>query len=264
MGRLDGKIAVVTGAAMGNGLGITRVFCREGASVAMLDVQEKVFESARGLEGEGRSVLPLRVDIRDFAAVKEAVEAVAKEFERIDILVNNAGVARLVPFLEMSDEVRDLHFDVNIKGTWNCTKAVLPKMIERSYGKIVNLSSVTGPLVADTGETAYAVTKAGIWGFTKALAMEVVAHKINVNMICPGMVDTPMVRSAAAEVMPDDPQVVVDMIASGIPMKRLANPEEIGELAAFLASDAAGYITGQSFIIDGGSTLPESPLAVSG
>jgi len=264
MGRLDEKIAIVTGAAVGNGWGITTVFGREGAHVAMLDIQEAVFESARKLEGQGYRVSAYKTDVSDFQAVKKAVEEIANTLGRIDILVNNAGVAKLIPFLEMSDEVRDRHFSVNINGTWNCTKAVLPYMVKKKYGKIVNLSSVTGPLVADVGETAYAITKAGIWGFTKALAMEFVGNNINVNMICPGMVDTPMLRGAAAELMPENPQAAVDAIAGGIPMKRLATPEEIGQLAAFLASDEAAYITGQPFVIDGGSTLPESPLSVVG
>jgi NAD(P)-dependent dehydrogenase (short-subunit alcohol dehydrogenase family) len=111
------------------------------------------------------------------------------------------------------------------------------------------------------GETAYAITKSALWGFTKALAMEVVGNNITVNAICPGMIDTPMVRKGVAEIMPDNPQAIIDALASGIPMKKMGVPEDIGELAAFLASDRARYITGQPFVIDGGSTLPESRLA---
>ena len=264
MGRLNNKVAIVTGAAVGNGWGITATFGREGAHVAMLDIQEAVFESARKLEASGYAVSAYRTDVSDFQAVKKATDEVAKNLGRIDILVNNAGVTKLVPFLEMTDEIRDRHFNVNINGTWNCTKAALPYMVERKYGKIINLSSITGPFVADVGETAYALTKAAIWGFTKALAMEFVGNNINGNMICPGMVDTPMLRGAVAELMPDNPQAVVDAIVGGIPMKRLATPEEIGQLALFLASDESAYITGQPFVIDGGSTLPESPLSVTG
>ncbi len=263
MGRLEKKVAVVTGAAMGNGWGISKVFGREGAHVVMLDVSEKVFEAAGEFGEQGYTVTPCKVDVTDFGEVKKAVEAAAGKLGKIDILVNNAGIAKLVPFLEMSDEIRDLHFHVNINGAWNCTKAVLPFMVEKNYGRIVNISSVTGPMVADTGETAYAITKSALWGFTKALAMEVVRNNITVNAICPGMIDTPMVRNGVAEIMPDDPQAIIDVLASGIPMKRLGTPEDIGELAAFLASDAASYITGQPFVIDGGSTLPESPLSVA-
>jgi NAD(P)-dependent dehydrogenase (short-subunit alcohol dehydrogenase family) len=261
MGRLEDKVAVVTGAAMGNGWGITKVFTREGAHVAMLDVSEKVFESAKGFKGRGTGVSAYKVDVSDFGSVKKAIDEVAGKLGKIDILVNNAGIAKLIPFLEMTDEVRDRHFSVNLIGTWNCTKAVLPFMVVKNCGRIVNLSSVTGPLVADVGETAYAITKAGLWGFTKALAMEVVGNHITVNMICPGMIDTPMVRNGVAEIMPDNPQAIIDALAAGIPMKRLGTPEDIGELAAFLASDAASYITGQPFVIDGGSTLPETHLS---
>jgi NAD(P)-dependent dehydrogenase (short-subunit alcohol dehydrogenase family) len=262
MGMLDDRVAVVSRAAMGNGWGITKVFGREGAHVAMLDVSDEVSEAAKAFEGEGLRVSAYEVDITDLGAVKEAVNDLARQQGKIDILVNNAGIAKLIPFLEMTDEIRDLHFNVNINGAWNCTKAVLPFMVDRNYGRVVNISSVTGPIVADTGETAYAITKSALWGFTKALAMEVVGNNITVNAICPGMIDTPMVRKGVEEVMPDDPQAIIDVLASGIPMKKLGTPEDIGELAAFLASDRANYITGQPFVIDGGSTLPESALSV--
>lgn len=261
MGMLENKVAVVSGAAMGNGWGIAKVFSREGAHVGMLDVSDEVFEAAKAFGSQGLGVTAYKTDVTDCDAVKEAVDDLARQKGKIDILVNNAGIAKLVPFLEMTDEIRDLHFDVNINGAWNCTKAVLPFMVEKNYGRIVNISSVTGPIVADMGETAYAITKAALWGFTKALAMEVVGNNITVNAICPGMIDTPMVRKGVAEIMPDNPQAIIDALASGIPMKKMGVPEDVGELAAFLASDRASYITGQPFVIDGGSTLPESRLA---
>ena len=139
-----------------------------------------------------------------------------------------------------------------------CTKAVLPGMIERKYGKIVNLSSVTGPIVADVGETAYAATKAAIWGFTKALAIEVAEYDINVNVICPGMIETDMVRQMAVETNPGDPESILKQLARGIPMGRLGTIEELGELVAFLSSGESSYLTGTSIVIDGASTLPES------
>ena len=137
-----------------------------------------------------------------------AADAIAN-LGRIDVLCNNAGVARLVPFLEMSDEERDFQFDVNIKGVWNCTKAVLPNMRKNKYGRIVMMSSVTGPMVANEGETAYATTKAAVWGFTKALALEVVKDNITVNAICPGMIRTPMVENAVREFSPDNPDAIL-------------------------------------------------------
>lgn len=158
----------------------------------------------------------------------------------------------------MLDEARNRMIDVNIKGTFIMTKAVLPGMLKQRYGRIINLSSVTGPLVADTGLTAYAATKAAIWGFTKALAIEVARHGITVNAICPGIIETDMVRNMAAQTNPDDPQGVLKDLARGIPMGRLGTTEELGELVAFLASDESKYITGTPILIDGGSTLPES------
>ena len=258
MGRLANKSAVITGAAMGNGLGIASVFAKEGAKVAMLDRDDKVFDAAEEIQENGGKTYAYKVDICDKAVVKESISEIIAKQDKIDILVNNAGVAHVVPFLEMEDDVRNFVFNVNLNGTWNCTKTVVPYMVEKKYGKIVNLSSVTGPIVADVGQTAYATTKAGVWGFTKALAMELVEYDINVNMICPGMFKTPMVINEAKRFAPDSPNVVLDFIASKIPMKRLGEPEEIGYLAAFLASDEAAYITGQSFVIDGGSTLPET------
>ena len=178
------------------------------------------------------------------------------KYNKIDILVNNAGVAKLTPFLETPDEIRDFHFDINIKGTWNVSKAVVPYM--SSGSSIVNLSSVTGTMVADTGEVAYATTKAAVLGFTKGLAAEVVDKGIRVNAILPGYIMTPMVEGIAKDSNKDNPNSVVDGIAKGIPMKRLGTIEELGEFAAFLASDEASYLTGQGYVIDGGSTLPET------
>ena len=258
MGRLEDKTAIVTGAAMGIGPGIARILAREGAAVSLFDVDDGVFTAMKQVGGAAA----FKVDIRNGEAVRAAADEVASQLGRVDILVNNAGILRVVPFLEMTDEIRDLHLDTNLKGTWNCCQAVLPGMVKRRYGKIVNLSSVTGTQVADPGETAYGLTKAGIWGFTKALAMEFAAAHINVNMICPGVFRTPMVESLAQGTSPEDIQATVDLMAATIPMGRLGRPEEIGHLAAYLASDEAEYVTGQAFFIDGGSTLPETSGAV--
>ena len=253
--KLNNKVAIITGGAMGNGLGITKVFLKEGAKVAILDYDEKITETINELKSQNYDVLGYKVDIRDIDKVNEAIEDINNKWGNIDILVNNAGVCRLKPFIEMSDELRDFHFDINIKGTWNVTKAVLPYM---EKGSIVNLSSVTGPMVADSGEVAYATTKAALIGFTKGLAAELVDKNIRVNAIMPGYIMTPMVEGMANETDASNPESVVDGIAKGIPMKRLGTIEELGNLAAFLASDESSYITAQGIIIDGGSTLPET------
>ena len=254
--KLENKVAIVTGGAMGNGLGIVEVFLKYGAKVAIFDYSEKLVETISNLTEQGKEVKGFFADIRDRKAVKECVEKVIEEYGKIDILVNNAGVAKLTPFLETTDEIRDFHFDINIKGAWNMAQEVLPYMKEGA--SIVNLSSVTGTMVADTGEVAYATTKAALLGFTKGLAAEVVSKKIRVNAILPGYIMTPMVEGIAKDSDNNNPDSVVKGIADGIPMGRLGTIEELGELAAFLASEEASYITGQGFVIDGGSTLPET------
>lgn len=253
--KLENKIAVVTGGAKGNGLGIVKVFLKYGAKVAVLDYDEDVLHFAEKLEST--SVVGYHVDIRDKASLEKALSDVHQKYGNIDILVNNAGVCKLERFATMSDELRDFHFDINITGTWNVTKACLP-YFTKGKASIVNLSSVTGPMVADSGEVAYATTKAAVLGFTKALAAELVTEGIRVNAIMPGYIRTPMVDGMAKETNPENPESVVQGIASGIPMGRLGTIEELGELTAFLASDEASYITAQGIVIDGGSTLPET------
>jgi NAD(P)-dependent dehydrogenase (short-subunit alcohol dehydrogenase family) len=262
MKKLEGKVALVTGAAMGNGFGGARGLARHGANVMLADISDKVFDAAFSLVNEGFSASGVQFDVRDYPAVSAAVTKIVDDLGRLDILFNNAGVIRLRPFLEMTDEDRDFHFDINIKGIWNVAKAVFPYMVRQDYGKIVNMSSVTGPMVVDHGETAYATTKAAIWGFTKALAFEGAAHNITVNAICPGYILTPMAKQIAQESAPGNPQSVIDGIAAAVPLRRLGSTDEIGDLVAFLASDESRYITGTQVVIDGGSTLPETFGAV--
>lgn len=254
--KLENKVAIVTGGAMGNGLGIVKVFLKYGAKISIFDYSDKITETVETLRNEGYEIDGYKVDIRDSKKIKEAVNKVIEKYGKVDVLVNNAGVAKLTPFLETSDEIRDFHFDINIKGAWNMSKEVLPYMGQG--GAIVNMSSVTGTMVADTGEVAYATTKAALLGFTKGLAAEVVNKGIRVNAILPGYIMTPMVEGIAKDSDSSNPDSVVKGIADGIPMKRLGTIEELGELAAFLASNEASYLTGQSYVIDGGSTLPET------
>ncbi len=254
--KLDGKVAIVTGGAMGNGLGIVKVFLKYGADVIIVDYSEKINDALREINNP--KVIGYKADIRDDAMLQAIVNDVIAKKGKIDILVNNAGIAKLEKFVNMSKEIRDTHFDINIKGTWNMTQAVVPVMIKNNYGKIINLSSVTGPMVADPGEVAYATTKSALLGFTKSLAMELVSNNINVNAIMPGYIMTPMVEGIALDTNKENPNSVIDGIAKGIPMGRLGTTEELGELAAFLASDEASYITGQGIVIDGASTLPET------
>ncbi len=202
-------------------------------------------------------MFPIQADLSNEIQIENMVNLAIEEFGKIDVLVNNAGVAKLESFTTTNDDLRDYHFDINIKGTWNVTQACLPYM-KNIDAAIVNLSSVTGPLVADPGEVAYATTKAAILGFTKSLAAELVTDKIRVNAILPGYIKTPMVDGIAADSNASNPDEVIKGIALGIPMGRLGTIEELGELAAFLASHESSYITGQGIVIDGGSTLPET------
>lgn len=257
MKKLENKVAIVTGGAMGNGLGIVKVFLKYGAKVIILDYSEKLNEVVESFQKDGHEVSGYRVDIRNKGAINTSIQSVIKQYGNIDILVNNAGVCKLERFEDMDDELRDFHFDINIKGSWNVTKACLPYMKNRKAA-IVNLSSVTGPMVADPGEVAYAATKGANLGFTKALARELVDYDIRVNAIMPGYIRTPLIDTMAQETCPEDPESVVNSIASAIPMGRMGTIEEVGELAAFLACEESSYITGQGIVIDGASTLPET------
>lgn len=256
--KLDGKVAIVTGGAMGIGRGIVNVFLKYGAKVIILDNSDQLRNTILELNQKyPGNINGYVVDIRKQMLLDACFNEIKNSYGKVDILVNNAGVCKLASFEGMSEDLRDFHFDINIVGTWMVTHTFLP-LLKINGGAIVNLSSVTGPMVADPGEVAYATSKAAVLGFTKSLAAELVSDHIRVNAIMPGYVKTPMVEGMAKESNQDNPTSVVDGIAMAIPMKRLAEPEEIGELAAFLASNESSYITGQGIVIDGGSTLPET------
>lgn len=256
--KLKNKVAVVTGGAMGNGLGIAEVFLKYGAKVIILDYSDKLDDTVKKFQDDNCDVIGCNVDIRDKDKLKVIAEKISKFCPHIDILVNNAGVCNLMTFKDMTDDVRDFQLDINIKGSWNVTKAFLPYMGGDKPSSIINLSSVTGPMVADSGEVAYATTKAALIGFTKGLAAELVSDNIRVNAIMPGYIMTPMVENMAKISNPENPNSVIDGIAKGIPMGRLGTIQELGELAAFLGSEESSYITGQGIVIDGASTLPET------
>lgn len=259
MKKLNGKTALITGASKGIGEGIARVYAREGADLVLCArgaQTEKLCEELR--DKYGIDAIFVSTDVSDMQACERAAAAAITRFGRIDILVSNAGVCRLGSFLEASEADRDHHLDVNVKGAWNICHAVLPYMKEQKYGRVVIMSSVTGYMVADPGEAGYAMSKAALIGLTKALAREFAQDGITVNAICPGYVDTPMVQGIALQSDANDPQSVKQGIADATPLGRLAEPEEIGDLAAFLGSDESRYITGTQIVIDGGSTLPET------
>lgn len=258
MKKLSGKVAIITGASKGIGEGIAKVFASYGAKLALVARGNQVMELAESLKQQGCDAVGFRCDVSNKESVSKMVENVMAQFGKIDILVNNAGVCVLGDLISCTDEERDYHIDINIKGVWNVTKAVAPHMMESKYGKIVVMSSVTGDMVADPGEVAYALTKSALIGFTKATARELADYNVTVNAICPGYVRTPLVEGMAVQSCPEDPESVIAGIASAVPLKRLARPEEVGELAAFLSCDESSYITGTQIVIDGGSTIPET------
>lgn len=260
-GSLSGRVAVVTGGARGIGEGIARVFAAEGATVCLWDVLGSVTDTAERIAASsGRPVGAWQVDISDAPQVQRAAREVIGRHGVVDILVNNAAIGPDVPFVEMDDDVRDMVWRVNVLGTMNCTKALLPVMIERKRGKIISISSVTGPLTAVPGLTMYATTKGAVLGFTRNLALELAPHGINVNCILPGTVDTPALRWGLSGGGRASDEQVADF-GRRIPWGRAGTVEEIGGVAAFLASGWSDYVTGTEIVVDGGNRLTEWGLA---
>ena len=259
MKKLDGKTAFITGACAGLGEGISEIYAKYGANLIMVDLDPNVEKTAEKLRKEyGAKIITFVGNVANKEEMIKAAKLGADEFGEINIACANAGVCRLAPFEEFTDEMRDFHIDVNIKGAWNTCQAVIPYMLKQGKGSIVIASSVTGDLVADGGEAAYAMTKAALVGLTKCLAVEYAERNIRVNCSQLGYARTPMVEKMAVESCPENPESAIDAIAINVPMKRLAKPTEVGELFAFLGSDESSYITGGQFVIDGGATLPET------
>lgn len=258
MGKLDGRVAIVTGGAQGIGNGAVKVLAKNGATVIIADFSKSGEDEAAKLRKQGYDVSAKILDVSNFEDVKKTVEEVVAQYGKIDILFNNAGVNKRQKFEDVTFENREFIFKVNIYGVWNMAMAVYPYMKKNNYGRIINTSSVTGTKVVDEGQTIYATTKGAVLGFTKALAYEAAQYGITVNAVLPGWVRTPMVERSAANSRPQDPESAMRDMAKFIPMKRLCLTEEIGDLVAFLASDESKYITGTEVVIDGGSTLPET------
>ena len=259
MKKLEGKVAVITGAAVGLGKGIATVYAKYGAKLCMIDLLPEVEETAKELrEKYNTEIVTYIGDVSNKDNMEEAVNKAVEKFGEVNVACCNAGVCRLAPFEEMTDEMRDFHIDVNIKGVWNTCKAVIPHMLKQGGGSIVIASSVTGDIVADAGEAAYALTKSALVGLTKCLAVEYADRHIRVNCSQLGYARTPMVEKMAVESNPNDPESAIQDIAVGVPMKRLADPLEVGELFAFLGSDESSYLTGSQIVIDVCSTLPET------
>jgi 3-oxoacyl-[acyl-carrier protein] reductase len=245
--RLDGRVAVVTGGASGVGLGIASVLHAEGARVAVLDRDGPAAERAAGeLGGEA---IGLEADVSRRDHLDAAARTLIERFGRIDVLAANAGIYPSMAVSDISDEAFGTVMGVNVLGAIHSIQACLPSMREQAYGRIVLTSSITGPLVGAVGYALYGSTKAAMLGLMRGFALELVEHGITINAVQPGNV-----RTAGFEQLDDAYQ---REMVQAIPMRRLAEPEEVGWAVRFLASEEAGYITGQAIVLDGGQVLPE-------
>ena len=244
---------ILTGAAskVGIGAAVAKLLLAEGADLMITDISPKIHERADELRALGYKVSSMQTDLTNQAQISELVKQSIKEFGKIDILINNAGMAILgteeefVNIVDTTEEQFDFGIAINLKTAFLCSKAVLPSMIERGYGRIVNTASVTGPLVSNPGEAVYSAAKAGLMGLIRGLAIEVGKQGITVNAVAPGWIATG--SSTAGE------------LAGGenTPLGRSGTPSEIGAGILFLASKEASYITGQMLVIDGGNCLQE-------
>ena len=245
---LDGRYALVTGASRGIGRAIALRLAAEGAAVALNFAGNVAAAEAvrKEIESAGGKAILVPADVANETAATEMVEKTAEAFGAIDILVNNAGITRDGLLLRMKEEDWDAVLNTNLKGVFHCSKAAAKFMMKKRYGRIVNLASVVG-LVGNSCQANYAAAKAGVIGFTKALAKELAGRGITVNAIAPGFI-----RSDMTDVLPD---TVKETMLAGIPLGRAGEPEDVAKAALFLASDQAAYITGQVLTVDGGMVM---------
>jgi NAD(P)-dependent dehydrogenase (short-subunit alcohol dehydrogenase family) len=256
-GRLDNKVAIITGAANGQGLAAARIFVEEGAQVALLDIDGDAVEKAAADIGSSATV-GLRCDVSDSASVQNAVDKTVERFGRINVLHNNAGaafrkgggwdVSQDGLTVDISEELFDKSLAVNLKSVFLMSKYVIPHMLEAGAGSIINVSSLSGAHAGSTSH-AYCAAKGGVVGLTRALALGYGPHGIRVNAMCPGLVETPLVSHILSD------QAWLDNYAQGAPLRRIAQPEDMAKVALFLASDDSGYMTGSVVTVDGGMMI---------
>lgn len=240
----QGRSSIVTGASQGIGKAIALELAREGAETVLVDIQkEKLNEVADEIRANKGKAAVFSVDVSRMDEAMKVVEEVVKSSKKIDFLVNNAGITRDNLLMRMKEEEWDSVLNVNLKGVFNFSKAVIRNMINNRYGRIVNISSIVG-LIGNVGQCNYSASKAGVIGFTKSLAREVASRGITVNAVAPGYIDTPM-----TEVLPES---VKEQFRDWIPVKRFGTPEEVTHAVKFLLSDKAAYITGQVINVNGG------------
>ena len=245
---LKGKCAVITGASRGIGKCIATKFAKEGANVVInyRNNEEEALKVKQELEDLGSQVLVVKADVSELEQAENLIKEAKKEFGRVDILVNNAGITKDYLIIRMKEEDFDSVIKTNLKGAFNCLKAVTPIMLKQKYGKIVNMASVVG-VVGNPGQVNYCASKAGLIGMTKSLAKEIGSRNITVNAIAPGFIDTDMTK-----ILSDDQK---KKILSQIPLNKFGNVEDIANVALFLGSENSNYITGQVIHVDGGMAM---------
>jgi len=245
--RLYGKVSIITGGGQGIGRATAIKFAHEAAKVAVCDINmTAVAETLAEIRADGGEALGFQVDVTDKESIARMVEGVMAAWRRIDTLVNNAGIVQDARFAKMTDEQFERVIDVNLKGVYNCTKAVVDIMLEQNSGVILNASSIVG-IYGNFGQTNYAATKFGVIGMVKTWARELGRKGIRANAICPGFIETPILSSI--------PDKVIRMMEEKVPMGRLGKPEEIANTYAWLASDEASYINGAVIEVSGGCTI---------
>ena len=259
---LSDKIAVVTGGAQGIGKAVAETLAQRGANVVVADLQlEKAEAVAQEIAADtGQKAISVRVDVSDSASAKAMIDTVMAEFGRVDILVNNAGITRDNLIMRMAEEDFDLVININLRGAFYCTKAVIRQMMKQRYGRIINMASVSG-ISGQAGQTNYSSSKAGLIGFTKALAKEVGRFRITVNCVSPGTTETEATASLWEEAgTSDEGRARLDAVNRLYPLhrglQRLGQPQDIANAAVFLASDRAEWITGQVLSVNGGYCMP--------
>jgi len=260
--RLKDKVVVVTGAGRGIGKATALELAREGAKVAVNDLFQGMIDGVVAeIKAQGQQAIAIKADVSQSEEVEQAAKLVLDQWGRVDILANVAGIYPPVPLVEMKEEQWDRVFAVNLKGTFNWTKAVLPTMIAQKGGSIVNIASVAGAVIAGPWVAPdlchYAATKAGILGFTRAAAMELAQHGIRVNAVAPGGIETEGTQ-AMAQSMGAPEEMMAEMgkvFQEVVPLKRFGRPIEIAKTVLFLASDDSSYITGQLIVVDGGFSV---------
>lgn len=255
-------VAIVTGAGRGMGKATAEAMAKEGARIAVVDISDqRVKDSADGINKAGGQAIPIRVDVSNSDEVKEAVGTVLEQFGRVDILVNNAGIGQVENFLDGNEERWDRIIAVNLRGPVILSRAVLDGMVERKRGKIINIASIAG-LIPCNGQVVYSASKGGLVAFTRSLAAEMAPHHININAICPGHVETPLFAKGR-ELLPPHLMPYYRQLESGIPWGRMGLAEDIAGVAVFLASDDSEYITGQCISVAGGVThFPDAQSTV--